>query len=91
MPYCPTSTGEEGSEISTIRSAGQWAEIYLANLRREVPPWGTPLGGRVGIHGYGGRPLVQVDWTEGCIAISDEAIDFLWDHVSIGTPVIINE
>lgn len=70
---------------------GQWAEIYFANLRGNTPPWNTLLGGRVGIHGYGGRPFLPVDWTEGCIAVSDEEIDYLFDRVSVGTPVIINE
>ena len=35
------------------------------------------LGGRVGIHGYGGRPYVPIDWTEGCIAVSDDDIEFI--------------
>ncbi len=71
--------------------AGQWADIFFANLRHGIPPWQTPLGGRVGIHGFGGRPLVPIDWTEGCIAVSDDDIDFLYDRVGVGTPVIINQ
>ena len=42
----------------------------------------TPLGGRVGIHGFGGRPLVPIDWTEGCIAVSDDDIEYLYDRVA---------
>ena len=40
-----------------------------------VPPWSTALGGRVGIHGYGGREELPIDWTEGCIAVRDADID----------------
>jgi murein L,D-transpeptidase YafK len=69
----------------------QWADIFLANMRGETPPWHTVLGGRVGIHGAGGRPDVPIDWTQGCIAVSDDDIDFIFDHTPIGTPVIINE
>jgi hypothetical protein len=69
----------------------QWADIFLANLRGAAPPWHTVLGGRVGIHGLGGRPNVPVDWTEGCIAVSDEEIEFIFHQTPIGTPVIINE
>jgi murein L,D-transpeptidase YafK len=69
----------------------QWADIFLANLRGDVPPWETVLGGRVGIHGFGGRPYVPIDWTEGCIAVSDEDIEFIFDHAPVSTPVLINE
>jgi murein L,D-transpeptidase YafK len=69
----------------------QWADIFLATLRGSAPPWSTVLGGRVGIHGFGGRPYLPIDWTQGCIAISDEEIDYLFDRVFVGTPVIIHE
>jgi murein L,D-transpeptidase YafK len=69
----------------------QWADIFLANLRGDAPPWHTVLGGRVGIHGLGGRPDVPVDWTQGCIAVSDEDIEFIFDNTPVGAPVIINE
>jgi murein L,D-transpeptidase YafK len=68
-----------------------WADIYFANLRGESPPWGTRLGGRVGIHGYGGRPEIPVDWTEGCIAVPDADIDYIFSRVPVGTPVLIHE
>jgi len=70
-------------------SANEWADIFFANQRREVPPWSTIMGGEVGIHGYGGRPPLPIDWTQGCIAVSDRDIDFLYDTVPLGTPVII--
>lgn len=72
-------------------SAGEWADIYLANLRRDAPPSATVLGGYVGIHGFGGRPYVPIDWTEGCIAISDDEVEFLFDQTPLGTPVVIHE
>jgi murein L,D-transpeptidase YafK len=69
----------------------QWADIFLANLRGDAPPSYTVLGGRIGIHGSGGRPDVPIDWTEGCIAVSDEEIEYIFQRVPVGTPVIINE
>ncbi len=30
------------------------------------------------------------DWTEGCIAVTDEEIDEIWSLVPDGTPVQIN-
>ncbi len=74
-----------------IIDAGQWADIFFAQWRGAAPTWRTQLGGRVGIHGTGGRPHIPVDWTEGCIAISNEDIEFLYDYAPVGTPVIINE
>jgi murein L,D-transpeptidase YafK len=70
---------------------GQWADIFIANLRGERPPPSTRLGGRVGIHGYGGRPELPIDWTQGCIAVPDADIEFLFHRVPIGTPVVIHE
>jgi hypothetical protein len=70
-------------------TGNEWADIFFANLRRTTPPASTPLGGRVGIHGFGNRPLVPLDWTEGCIAVSNDDIDYLYSIVSIGTPVVI--
>jgi L,D-transpeptidase-like protein len=72
-------------------TANQWADIFFANLRRSMPPASTLLGGRVGIHGHGGREQLPIDWTEGCIAVGDSEIEYLYDVVPIGTPVIITD
>jgi len=69
-------------------TANEWGEIFFANLLRTTPPWSTALGGRVGIHGQSGRDM-SFDWTEGCIAVTDADIDYLYETVPIGTPVII--
>jgi murein L,D-transpeptidase YafK len=71
--------------------ATEWASIFFANLRGDQPPASTILGGRVGIHGYGGRPYLPIDWTEGCIAVSDDDIEYLYNHTVVGTPVLIHE
>lgn len=72
-------------------SANEWVNIFFANRRQVTPPWSTALGGWVGIHGYGGREPVPIDWTQGCIAVSDADIDYLYDRVPLGTPVIITD
>ncbi len=51
----------------------------------KMPPWKTPLGGEVGIHGGG----VHKDWTWGCIAVSDEDIEIIWEYTKMNTPVEI--
>ena len=90
ISYPNVEDAERGYRSGRL-DAGAWADIFLANLRGEAPPWHTALGGRVGIHGYGGRPYLPVDWTEGCVAVSDQEIEFIYERAPLGTPVIINE
>jgi L,D-peptidoglycan transpeptidase YkuD (ErfK/YbiS/YcfS/YnhG family) len=44
------------------------------------------LGGLIEVHGEGGRGL---DWTDGCVALSNAELDQLFQHVRVGTPVTI--
>ena len=90
ISYPNIDDAERGYQRKWI-DAHEWADIFFANLRGDEPPWRTPLGGKVGIHGFGSRPFLPIDWTAGCIAVSDEDIEFIYDHVPIGTAVIINE
>jgi murein L,D-transpeptidase YafK len=77
-------------------SADTWADIWLADKFHSQPPWNTPLGGFVGLHGTGGdrwksRMRLVSDWTDGCVAVSDAAIDELYAIVPVGTEVEIRE
>lgn len=63
----------------------QHAAILHSQKGRACPPWNTRLGGAVGLHGGG----VGSDWTWGCVALSDEAIEELWIACPLGTPVVI--
>ena len=51
---------------------------------------GISAGGNIRIHGTpheSGRFLG--DWTDGCIAVTNKAIDEIWEAVSVGTPIEI--
>ncbi len=77
-------------------SADTWADIWEADKMGQEPPWDTPLGAFVGIHGTGasGRQAklrLASDWTDGCIAVSDRAIDELYEMIPVGTVVEIRE
>jgi murein L,D-transpeptidase YafK len=56
---------------------------------------GVSPGGDVEIHGLGakwgwvGAGHRQTDWTDGCIAVTNEEIDEIWPLVEVGTPVKI--
>ena len=71
--------------------------IVGAAREGQLPPQNTPLGGAVGIHGIGeitpDKLTIHenVNWTEGCIALTNEQIDELSHYVEIGTKVVINE
>lgn len=62
-------------------------KIEKTNKKEIQPPWKTPLGGEVGIHGGGSSS----DWTWGCIALSDKDIKKLWKYAKLKTPVEIYE
>lgn len=60
--------------------------------RHQVALPNTSLGGHIGIHGLGGRsPFLhrEMDWTEGCLAVTDEEIRELAQWVRVGTSVLI--
>jgi hypothetical protein len=69
---------------------GKISDSDLASIRHAhehglEPPSSTPLGGNIGIHGLGkGDPKIHEDfnWTDGCIALTNEQIDDLaqWVH-----------
>ena len=57
---------------------------------------GVEPGGDIMIHGlrngegHIGKEHLQTDWTQGCIAVTDEEMDEIWDLVADGTTIEIN-
>jgi murein L,D-transpeptidase YafK len=90
LNYPNIEDAERGYDDGLI-DPNQWVDIFFANARRRLPPWNTRLGGQVGIHGFGDRPLIPIDWTKGCIAVSNEEIEYLYRQLPLGTPVVIHE
>ena len=80
-----------------IIDADEFKRIASAYKKREAPPQDTALGGFIGIHGLGDtndEKLTihqELNWTEGCIALTNEEILDLKKYVHVGTPVIIKE
>lgn len=67
-----------------------YQRILDAFERNESPPQDTPLGGQLGIHGLGtGDPRIHgaVDWTQGCVALSNEQVKRLSRWVRVGMRV----
>lgn len=76
-------------------SPAEFKQIALSFKNHEMPPQDTRLGGYIGIHGVGEitrermKIHESVNWTDGCIALTNEEINYLRKYVTIGTPVII--
>ena len=59
---------------------------YAEARRRGAVPRGAGPGSLIEIHGYGGKGK---DWTDGCIALTNDAMDRLFRFASVNTPVVI--
>ncbi|NLI32183.1 MAG: L,D-transpeptidase [Deltaproteobacteria bacterium] len=81
----PSNKHAEQAYACGYISREDYERIMNALSCRNLPPYDTVLGGAIFIHGGGCR----LDWTEGCVALYNGAMDELFDVVSIGTPVHI--
>ena len=73
-------------------TATQSNAIIDAFRQHRIPPQNTPLGGQLGIHGMGsGNPRIQqsVNWTDGCVAVTNRETRMLDRWMHIGTEVVI--
>ncbi|MHC4497937.1 MAG: L,D-transpeptidase family protein [Planctomycetota bacterium] len=84
LSYPNIEDAQRGLRAGLI-STEQYQKIAQAITDGETPPWDTPLGGEIFIHGRGSAS----NWTRGCIALDDKDIRELYDAVAIGTPVLI--
>lgn len=70
----------------------QFDQIHLALRTHKLPPQNTLLGGRIGIHGLGQSSKsvhAQFNWTQGCVALTNEQVNDLAQWIQVGTRVII--
>jgi len=63
--------------------------------RRKAEAWGMDPGGSIMIHGLPNDAgewafaFPGLDWTKGCIAVTNEEMDEIWQLVEDGTPIEI--
>ncbi len=63
--------------------------------RRQAAEAGAAAGGAILLHGlpeggdWVGEAHREFDWTEGCIAVTNEEMDEIWELVRDGTPIEI--
>ena len=78
-------------------TASEYKQIIAAIKQNLLPPQDTALGGQIGIHGIGEttdetlKIHAAVNWTEGCIALTNQDINFLRRYAVPGTRVHIIE
>jgi hypothetical protein len=91
LDYPNLTHAQAGLETGRI-SRAEFAAIRAALKQGATPPQLTALGGFIGIHGLGdGDPVVHEDfnWTNGCVALTNEQMDDLAQWVYEGMRVII--
>lgn len=86
VSYPNVKDAERGLESGLLHD-GIFAQIEDAQQKKQMPPWNTPLGGAICIHGGGNF----TDWTDGCVALNNEDMDIIWAYCPIKTPVEIYE
>lgn len=71
----------------------EYVDYFKYKERTGRPPQHTKLGGQIGLHGLGHRDEYahhRVNWTDGCVAVTNDEIDRLRRYVRLGTKVVIN-
>ncbi len=84
LNYPNAADAERGLKAALI-TREQHARIVESARSGACPPWDTPLGGEIFIHGSGSA----TDWTWGCVALDDADIRELYPRIPVGTPVAI--
>jgi murein L,D-transpeptidase YafK len=88
----PSLDDAEAARAEGRISETDYLRIRSAHARGDPPPRDTPLGGDLGFHGEGERwrgDSEHLDWTYGCVGLSDSDIEALANRVEVGTPVLI--
>jgi len=86
LSYPSIEDAERGLEQKLI-TKGDRDRIIQRVAKKSIPPWNTPLGGEIFIHG-GGETW---DWTYGCVALRNKDIEELFKVVTVGTEVVIRQ
>ena len=82
---------------NSIISNAEFNRIIESLIFGKLPPQDTALGGAIGIHGVGVETADKLkihsnlDWTKGCVALTNDEVSELRQLVSIGTEVVIQE
>lgn len=82
--YPNAKDATKGLNEGLINQTSYQAILYAQN-KGIRPPWDTPLGGEIFIHGAGNTR----DWTLGCIALDNKDMRELYEIIPLGCAVQI--
>lgn len=85
----PNAEDAKRGLASGLISIDEHDRIIEAIRLGKVPPQHTRLGGEIYIHGRGQSAVTGKDWTRGCIALADAAMQEVYELAVIGTRVSI--
>jgi murein L,D-transpeptidase YafK len=91
LDYPGIEHAEKGHREGVI-SQHELQAILRAHRLGKAPPQHTALGGNIGIHGLGLGDLrlhETMNWTRGCVALTDEQVDALLSWARVGMTVEI--
>lgn len=91
ISYPGVQDAQRGLALGLIDTL-EHARIVDAIRSKKMPPQHTRLGGEIYIHGQpiGGAGIAPTrDWTQGCIALQNEAMRDIYGRVRVGTAVTI--
>jgi murein L,D-transpeptidase YafK len=86
----PSVKNAEKALLSGLLSDRSYNSIIKAHKKKRVPPQDTSIGGLIGIHGLGSADKSihkMLNWTHGCIALTNRQIDRLGKWISKGTVI----
>ncbi|MDP3878489.1 MAG: L,D-transpeptidase [Methylobacter sp.] len=91
LTYPSAEDAQDALEKGVI-NLSHYNSIISAHRAHQIPPQNTPLGGRIGIHGLGRadeKIHKSMNWTHGCIALTNGQIDHLSQWLDKGMVVKI--
>lgn len=91
LTYPSAENAQEAFNKGLISSSEYDAIIY-AHQHGQIPPQNTALGGQVGVHGLGkGDEQIHrlMNWTQGCVALTNSQVDELDQWIVEGMRVKI--
>ncbi|MAY70868.1 MAG: hypothetical protein CME82_05355 [Halomonas sp.] len=88
----PTPTHARMALETGLYSQQDYDDYFDYYRRHRSPPQQTILGGYIGIHGVGDGDMDihrNFDWTNGCVAVTNQEIRELSGLIDVGTRVVI--
>lgn len=87
LSYPNIEDAQRGLNSGLIDKATYNAIVSAIN-KGQTPPQNTALGGGVGIHG-GSIPAFGINWTYGCVGLSNSDVQDFYGYIKAGTRVTI--